>query len=105
MLAVADKQLHREILDCDLTLSFRGLGHQCGDYMTVLHWPCFPIVVLLFTFSSPSSFRKIRMEMPKETCLIHAGNLRTQRLVTFFFVQMLELKSDVLTPGSITDLE
>lgn len=73
---VADKQLNREILGCDLTLSFQGLGNQCGDYMAVL--PCFPIV-LLFTFSSPSSFRKIRMEVPKEMCLIHAGNLGAQK--------------------------
>lgn len=86
MLTVAGKQLHREILDCDLTLSFWGLGHQCGDYMTVLHWPCFPVVLLLFTFSSPSSFRKIRMEMPKETCLIHAGNLRTQTETCHFLL-------------------
>lgn len=68
--------------------------------------PCFLIVLLLLTFSSPSSFRKIRMEVAKEMCLIHAGNLGTQKdLFIFFFVQILELKSDVLTPGSITDLE
>lgn len=74
---VADRQLNGEILGCDLTLSFQGLANQCGNSIVGV-LPCFPIV-FLFTLSSLSSFKKIRMEVPKEMCLISEGNLGTQK--------------------------
>lgn len=72
---VADRQLNGEILGCDLTLSFQGLANQCGNSIVGV-LPCFPIV---FTLSSLSSFKKIRMEVPKEMCLISEGTLGTQK--------------------------